>query len=287
MFRHLSLDEKIELLMGTRSSGGGLPLPEAFGAVLSYLHDSQGASTDVLKKVIRDKRQVDFREPRVLEVCGSWDGFSTAILDILERGEFIREEGEAWLLGERSVPGKELLILRVDTSGEDRRVRVRFFGEQQRRDRNAAESFKGELEALAVRARGLECLSPGDAETLSQYLLACAHLLRDVLQERVSTREDEPFLPLLKPPRKKKESRGVAKWYRNWIPTAGWHTQIEAWRAWNREHPDSGYRDPSLCPTRNAAAHMVRNGLMERRELDVNRDGAHTEYRWTGGVTYP
>jgi hypothetical protein len=282
MFRHLSLQEKIELLLGTRTSGGALPLPEAFGAALSYLHDKGSSADDVLKKVIRNKRQVEFREIRILEVCDDWDSFCTTILDVLESGKFLAREDNSWSLGDAAYPGKELTIMRVrGENGEDRRVRVTFFGEQYRLERNQVEGFKGDIEALAARIPELGYLTPGTGETVSQYLLACSQLLRETLAGNLLRETPLPELP--SDERRKRRNKGVAGWYRRWVRTAGWHTQIEAWLAWNEAFPDRKYHDASVCPTRNAAMELVMKGVLEKREVEVLRDNARTEYRYIGG----
>src|SRR5208282_226952 len=275
MFKHLSLQEKIELLLGTRTSGGGLPLPEAFGAALSYLHDKGTTPDDVLRKIIRDKRQVEFREPRILEVCDDWDSFTAVILDGLENAELITREDDSWSLTENAIPGKDLTILRVYANGEDRRARVRFFGEQHRQDRNKAEVFKGEIEGLVSRVQWLSYLSPAARETVSRYLLACSQVLREALGDTKVPPLDLPPLP-----RGKRRFPGQARWYREWIRTAEWHTMNQALEAWNEEHPLLRIESVSNFSGRNEANILLQNGKMERREVSSGRD--FFEYRYLG-----
>ena len=283
MFKHLSLHEKIELLLGTRTSGGALPLPEAFGAALSYLHDKGGTPDDVLRKVIREKRQVEFREARILEVCDDWESFCAVILDVLESEGFIIREGMSWSLGEKAIPGKELTVLRITSGKEDRRVRVTFFGEEARRQGNAVEKFRGEIDGLISRIPELAYVSPVIRETVNQYLLACSHLLREALNGPPQGEPEASLLPEVhRPHHRGRKNPGQSEWYRNWIRLhrEEWHFMSRPWSDWNAEHPDNQVPNVSYFSARNEAIRLVRNGEMERRPVESGRE--RFEYRYIG-----
>ena len=59
-------------------SGGGLPLPDAFAAVLQYLLDSGPALQEVLTKKVMEA--LSFKEMRVLAIWGSWEFFTDDII---------------------------------------------------------------------------------------------------------------------------------------------------------------------------------------------------------------
>ncbi len=74
---------------------------------------------------------------------------------------------------------------------------------------------------------------------------------------------------------------GQAGWYRGWIRTAGWHTQMQARAAWNEKFPDRQMLTDKASAFRHAAKDMIDRGEMEKRS-GVKGEGNSWafEYRW-------
>lgn len=189
------------LLLGDLSSasGGGQPLPEALRAVLSYLYENGFTTTSVLHKIIREQDIVAFKDARILEVWNTWEGFCNAILGALHDGGFISGSfGDGWVVTEKAVPGKELTIIRILGKDKDRRTRVTFHSERERRARNEMQIVKNGVDSLITQVNKVQNNHPAYGK-VSQYLLAITQLLREGLNGNTQGEEDEkeilPDLP--------------------------------------------------------------------------------------------
>jgi len=189
------------LLLGDLSSasGGGQPLPEALRAVLSYLYENGFTTTSVLHKIIREQDIVAFKDARILEVWKTWESFCNAILGALHDGGFISGSfGDGWMVTEKAVPGKELTVIRIQDKDKDRRTRVTFHSERERRARNEMQVVKNSVDSLITQVNRVQSKHPA-YEKVGQHLLAITQLLREGLNGD-APREDEESFPGNLPP---------------------------------------------------------------------------------------
>jgi len=180
------------LLLGDLSSasGGGQPLPEALRAVLSYLYENGFTTTSVLHKIIREQDIVAFKHARILEVWKTWESFCNAILGALHDGGFISGSfGDGWVVTEKAIPGKELTVIRITDGEKDRRTRVTFHSEDERRARNEMQVVKNSIDSLITQVNRMRGKHPA-YEKVSQYLLASTQALREVLSEGSSPSQE-------------------------------------------------------------------------------------------------
>jgi hypothetical protein len=90
---------------GDRHSGGAIPLPDAFAAVVNELLDHKHADQRKLNKLISDVLM--YKEERVMAAAWrSWEAFTKDILTVLEEMHLIREDKFGrYELGHEFVPG--------------------------------------------------------------------------------------------------------------------------------------------------------------------------------------
>ncbi len=189
----MNREQRDALLLGdwNSASGGGQPLPEALRAVLSYLYENGFTATSVLHKVIREQDVVAFKDTRILEVWKTWESFCNAILDVLRDGKFISGSfGDGWIITEKAVPGRVLTVIRIADGERDRRTRVTFHSEHDRRMRNEMQVVKNGVDSLLTqvnRTKGSHLVY----EKVNQYLLACTQLLREALNGGGGAEQEE------------------------------------------------------------------------------------------------
>lgn len=200
--------ERDALLLGDRnsSSGGGQPLPEALRAVLTHLHDNSVAGTRTLHRIIREQPNVAHKDRRILEVWGTWNDFCNAIIGVLHDGEYITGSFEdGWIITDKSVPGKSLMILRGAHGDEDRRIRVTFYSERDREMRNGIQKIRDDVDNLLTQIAKVRDSHPVFGK-VEQYQLASSQLLREALsgKPRDEQEEDEEEKQAV-PPRKPRQ----------------------------------------------------------------------------------
>lgn len=109
------------------SSGGGLTLTDAFGAVLEYLMDFDTAPTEVLVKRITDVMHM--KERRILAVWGSWQRFAMDIIYTLVEKQLVivpENAGEVgWAIAPDFEAGKSYQVITANEINAARRTKVK------------------------------------------------------------------------------------------------------------------------------------------------------------------
>jgi hypothetical protein len=159
-------DERIVRLVsdGSGASGGALPLPDAFAAVLRQLLENGTASYGLLAKKITDAPLIKMKKNRILKIWGTWDNFCEDIIAVLDEGGFIRTEDQQGLYRALGRNFREGVSLEVISSGEVVKatggvagapVTVTVFGRNIHEERNeiskavmAVNRCKGELSRM-------------------------------------------------------------------------------------------------------------------------------------------
>lgn len=126
-------DERILRLVGNGqndvSGGGGIPLPDAFRAVLRHLLDRGMTSVGELSRRVAD--ELILREDRVLAVWGSWEALTQDLVDQLAFRNLIVQgampfTSEMWELapGFQSHPYRHTVIGENEIPGLKTRIRL-------------------------------------------------------------------------------------------------------------------------------------------------------------------
>lgn len=170
------------------ASGGGLPLPDAFTAVLQELLDHGPATTSLLTELMIDT--LSYKTKRVMATWKSWDDFTADILDQLaDTGLITWAEDDIavpdrrWQLTEKFTPGTRQVIIPEAGIG----VIVRTQAERARV--NALSRVL--VDARALESRVAQLRSPSEHVQLAQVHLGKA----------VTALEGELLLRPVKPPR--------------------------------------------------------------------------------------
>lgn len=102
-----------------KMSGGGIPLPDAFAAILRHLLDAEEKATpEMLMKKITDQKLIKHKEKRIIAIWGSWESFTDDIITQLGVKGFLKSsslwnEGNAWFweLGPKFAEGESLEVI--------------------------------------------------------------------------------------------------------------------------------------------------------------------------------
>jgi hypothetical protein len=119
-----------------KMSGGGIPLPDAFAAVLRHLLDAgEKATPEMLMKKITDEKKVKLKEKRIIAIWGSWESFTDDIITQLGvkgllKSSSLWNEGNAWFweLGPKFAEGESLEVIseKEVTDATEGRVQISY-----------------------------------------------------------------------------------------------------------------------------------------------------------------
>lgn len=103
--------ERLGRLAGTgEGSGGGLPLPVLFLAILTEMLDNGPASTEHLTGIAVSA--LKFKSNNVMTTWGSWETFTDDVLEQMASREIIsRGDDDLWQLGDKFRTGVPLVII--------------------------------------------------------------------------------------------------------------------------------------------------------------------------------
>jgi hypothetical protein len=277
-------DARTARLLGDKDSpgSGGLLLPEVFREILATLFDEGPRPAENLRKIA--KEMLPYKSERILDRWESWDAFGDELLDILCSSGFAEEAEGLWAVTDKAVPGEMLTVYR-DPEDRSRRIRVTF---TPRKSRESADAIAEAWRRIGEYTRWLDRKT-----TLSPVLLRArqkAAGISEILQEEMrhhpekkkEEKHPDPGRSGRGPKRRDGLPRnsGQASWYREWIVTAGWHTQDDARKAWNRQFPERMIPNVSESSFRNVSRGMARRGEMEVREVGDRIDGRACAFKY-------
>lgn len=292
-------DQRAEItarLLGSRddSTGGGLALSGAFREILTDLLE-HGPSDDAgIMKILR--KELGYKSERITDQWGSWDVFASDMITVMELNGYVRRLGGLWAATEKVVPAAELVIVREDTVRDGHRscrtVSTTVYPPQLRKDRELISKVQ---QLLNTKVLGL-LDEASDNEVLQKAkrdLTAVSRRLHDALNGE----PPKPVLPARLPDldasfpagtiedqeqRSRRRNMGQAAWYREWIKTAGWHTQADALDMWNATHPDMTMDQLKASAFRHVTKALVDAGMMQKRPCP-RRDGRNSLGRASDG----
>jgi len=297
-------DQRAEItarLLGSRDNGtgGGLALSGAFREILTDLLE-RGPSDDAgIMKIL--KKELGFKSERITDQWGSWDAFAGDMITIMELNGYVRRLGGLWAATEKVVPAVELVVVREDTIREGHRscrtVSTTVYPPQLRKDRELMSKVQ---QLLNTKVLGL-LDDASDNEVLQKAkrdLAGVSRRLHDALNGEPAKPAVQGRLPDLDasfPPGTEQDTEqrarrnasqrrnmGQAAWYREWIKTAGWHTQADALDMWNATHPDMTMDQLKASAFRHVTKAMVDAGMMQKRPCP-RRDGRNSLGRASDG----
>ena len=102
--------ERLNRLAGSgRGSGGGLPLPNLFAAMLNEVLDSAPVSTRRMTELASSV--LGFKEQAVFATWPSWEAFTADALAQMESRKVIQHEDGSWVAGPKLVTGRRVEII--------------------------------------------------------------------------------------------------------------------------------------------------------------------------------
>ena len=275
---------------GDEASGGALPLPEAFTAVLQYLYSHGTETFPDLVRVVRDK--VSYKDKRILAVYNTWEEFTDDIVSQLmyknlaepvgDWASGVSAEDYDWAVTGEVKTGVSYPVITAEGRGT---ISVIIFSHDEQQRRNAAVRLAMDTSALRARFTEAELLTPQREEAFQRILDGLSmpapnrrRRRREAGHPRSYTKKPKTLATGL--------NRGLASFYREWVKTAGWHRISDAATAWSEEYPArpplDGDHQGSM---RKAARDMFTEGLLERRSYKDRDPATGTvitgwEYRW-------
>jgi len=150
----------VRLVGNGDASGGGLPLPDAFAAVLQELLDHGPAAGGHLTGVTN--AALSYKHARVTATWKTWDDFTADILAQLADAGLVTERDGKWMLTGKFTPGKRHVIIPSANIG----VTVRTQADRTRLnamsramiDAKAAESRLDQLDEESPAVQGIRML---------------------------------------------------------------------------------------------------------------------------------
>lgn len=257
--------QRLVRLIGNGATGGGLPLPVAFGAVVQELLDNGPADRETLTELVRDA--LAYKEKRILSAAWrTWEDFTRDILGQLCSAGVIEQVGNSsfYHLPRWFVPGQRYMVIPVKDIGItvwDKEVRAQ-------RERNAA---------LRLEVRRL----------LTQYERAdptALKYLADADEALGMTGEAPPFDDDSGEKPRKKFRHGMTTYFREFwktAPVGEWFSIRDIALMWEKDNPDQppvGEADNSGS-MRKVARDMVEAGVLERRVTVIKGSTRKITYR--------
>jgi hypothetical protein len=176
--------ERLHRLVGTGfdESGGGLPLPLLFAAILNRLQDAGSSSTEQLSAVV--KHALNGKEARVLEIYklipgDPWQLLTKDALDQLASRQIVGLDEEGWSLGPAFRTSKPLIVVPArEGKKASRALTITVWSAVERQSLATHEHLLAEVRALthSLNDVGLRPLSSERVEELARSMDAFGYL---------------------------------------------------------------------------------------------------------------
>lgn len=103
-------ERRLDRLAGSgQGSGGGLPLPDLFSALLNEVLDSGPVTTERMTEIASSV--LSFKEQAVFATWPSWEALAADVLAQMESRGIISREDDSWIVGLNLVTGRRLEII--------------------------------------------------------------------------------------------------------------------------------------------------------------------------------
>ncbi len=102
--------KRLNRLAGSgRGSGGGLPLPALFAAMLNEVLDNAPVGTERMTKIASSV--LGFKQQAVFATWPTWEALTADVLAQMESRKVVQREGGSWVKGPRLVTGQRIEII--------------------------------------------------------------------------------------------------------------------------------------------------------------------------------
>lgn len=255
--------ERIGRLTGYGTSGGGIPLPDAFRPVLEYLLDNGGSGKEPELRA-RITEALEYKERRVMGVWGSWEALTDDVITQLAAVKLIVADGDAmWALRRKLKSGYSYVVIPAAGGREAVRVTVRSLRERHLHGERAIIRM-GLIEARN-RARRLGVAGPA----VEKHFTMLLRLLPgdEAMRSAGYAGRD-----------------GLSAYFACYVGEhADWVSIREVVDAWNAEHPKLPPLDGNTSSTmRRKARQMYAAGLLVRREHPARAGATEVQYKMVG-----
>lgn len=103
-------NKRLNRLAGSgQGSGGGLPLPGLFAAMLNEVLDNAPVSTDRMTEIASSV--LAFKQQAVFATWPTWEALAADVLAQLESRKIIERDGESWIQGPKLLTGQRIEII--------------------------------------------------------------------------------------------------------------------------------------------------------------------------------
>ena len=145
-------NERLDRLAGSgRGSGGGLPLPDLFAAMLNELLDSAPVSSERMTEIV--SAVLSFKTEQVRVTWPTWEALTADVLAQIESRDLARHENGSWVAGDRLVTGQRLEVIPARPHKGSKSDGVTVWTREERKTRSSAAHRAGEATELAATLR--------------------------------------------------------------------------------------------------------------------------------------
>lgn len=164
-------ERRLDRLAGSgQGSGGGLPLPDLFSALLNEILDSAPVTTERMTEIASSV--LSFKEQAVFATWPSWEALTEDVLQQIESRSIISREEAGWTTGPNLVTGRRLEIIparpRKGSKPDGVTVWTRAEREQRSSAHHAIRTF-GELDA-EIAQRGSRRVTTARKELIQESI---------------------------------------------------------------------------------------------------------------------
>lgn len=278
-------DEILRLIGdGDRASGGAIPLPDAFTAVVQELLDNGDTAFETLNERIIDV--LAYKEARIMATSWrAWEDFTRDILKRLIAINVVELRRNRYVLTESFTPGK-----RYEAFPGTSDIGFTVYSREVREKRNDNSKLLLEVNVLLSK---LSRFPYADAEAVrlineAQKILSGQLVVdkreRKNAMERERRRANDPRPPEL---HRKALRSGITDFARKFWDEADpdtWYTMDDIAFAWNKENPDQPplVHSNASGPLRRITILMIEEGKLERKSVQPGHGNRRFEYRLTG-----
>lgn len=238
---------------GSPSSGGGLPLPDAFTAITEHILDEGPADLGTLTRVIREA--LHYKEKRILQTAWrSWIDFTRDVTEQLRDAGVLDGNSDTYRIAAGYVPGRRHVVIPQKDIGFTARE------EKDRQRREADAVFRTELRALITRRQQVPV--GADTERAISFVSRAVDALADS-----DSRSRPPG----------RQHYGVAPFTRMYLADLPAGTEVtfgDIPAAWAQTHPDS----PPLVVEAMKSARTVFKEMTEAGYLSARTEGKTKVY---------
>jgi hypothetical protein len=165
--------ERLDRLAGSgKGSGGALPLPDLFSAMLNEVLDGAPVSDERMTGITSSV--LSFKTEQVRTTWATWEALTADVLTQMESRELIERKDDSWVRGPKLATGQRLEVIPARKGKGSKSDGVTVWTREEREARSRAAHRAGEATELAATLRpgnrGLRPVDQGQVREIQESL---------------------------------------------------------------------------------------------------------------------